>query len=477
LILTRRAFYNTNQPPVSIPQSPRGCSFSNDYVRTQPTAGAAFIPHDHQHAVFYACFPLIRGISYLLLDKADMKKFLSCSLITFGIAGLFILILALRLTPGYREYTRRILSMGRSDVHDYLRFPERAIKNPEQPFILHSELHPEWFTTIEYMVKGETIQSSVDALMEKIRTQALIILKDGKIVYEKYYNGYQRDSIVTSFSTVKSVNSALIGMAIDEGLIAGVEDRVVEYLPELKGRGIDEMTLRDLLKMSSGIAYRSEDDLFPLLGAPFSDDAKTYYYPDLRSLAFDEVQHGAEQIGASMHYNNYHPILEGMILERATGMPVAAYLEKKIWQPLGMEFPASWSLDSTATGFEKMESGLNGRAIDFARFGLLFQQNGSWNGQQLISGGWVTESTAPDPGDTRDWPYWPEYKENGGYYQYHWWGHVRADGHYDYTAAGSYGQYIYVCPQKNLVIVRFGEDDEPVDSFREVLFALEEMLP
>ena len=253
--------------------------------------------------------------------------------------------------------------------------------------------------------------------MAKIRTQALIVIKDDQIVYEKYYNGYQRDSIVTSFSSAKSFNSAMIGKAIDEGLIGSVNDPVIRYLPELKGRGLDEMTLRDLLMMSSGIQYTEDENLFPLLGAPFSDDAKTYYYPDLRRLVLRDVKHGAEPVGKYMHYNNYHPILEGMILERVTGMPVAKYLEKTIWQPLGMEYPASWSLDSEATAFEKMESGINARAIDFARFGLLFLHNGRWNGQQVISKQWVKESTAPDPADQREWPYWPEYLQNGGLLQ------------------------------------------------------------
>jgi CubicO group peptidase (beta-lactamase class C family) len=158
-------------------------------------------------------------------------------------------------------------------------------------------------------------------------------------------------------------------------------------------------------------------------------------------------------------------------------MPVARYLEAKLWQPLGTEFPASWSLDSEATAFEKMESGINARAIDFVRFGLLFLNGGSWNGRQLISQAWVQESTSPDPSDRREWPYWPEYLQNGGYYKYHWWGNVRPDGHYDYTAAGHLGQFIYVCPQKQLVIARYGEGDDQVDSFREILYAIEQLVP
>lgn len=399
--------------------------------------------------------------------------------ILIGLAALLVTggIALLALPPLDREYALRILRMGQSDVKDYQRFAERSIAAPPQPFPLPSDPQPAWFETIEYTARGKTYRASVDELMAKIRTQALIVLQNGRVVYERYYNGYQRDSIVTSFSAVKSINSALIGIAIDEGLIGGVNDRVVQYLPELQGRGLDEMTLRDLLRMSSGIRYVEDENLFPLLGAPFSDDAKTYYYPDLRRLALEQVRAGDEPPGKYMHYNNYHPILEGMILERVSGVPVAKYLEQKLWLPLGMEYPASWSLDSQATGFEKMESGLNARAIDFARFGLLYLNNGRWGERQLVSAAWVRESTEPDPTDQREWPYWPEYPQRGGYYQYHWWGQVRADGHSDYTAAGNFGQYIYVCPQKNLVIVRFGEDDEPVDSFREVLYALEQMVP
>ncbi|HMN61814.1 MAG TPA: serine hydrolase [Anaerolinea sp.] len=406
-----------------------------------------------------------------------MKTCLVRGLILLGVVLAAGMIALFALSPLDREYALRIVRWGVSDVKDYQRFPERVIEKPAQADLLPVDLHPEWFTTIQYTAGGKTYQSSVDDLMTKIRTQALIVIQDDQVVYEKYYNGYQRDSIVTSFSSAKSFNSALIGIAIDEGLIGSVNDPILRYLPELAGRGRDEMTLRDLLMMSSGIRYVEDEHLFPLLGAPFSDDAKSYYYPDLRGLALDVVRHGDEPIGANMHYNNYHPILEGMILERVTGMTVAKYLETRIWQKVGAEYPASWSLDSQATGFEKMESGINARAMDFARLGLLFLREGNWQGEQVISPAWVKESSPPAPNDQRGWPYWPEYREGGGYYKYHWWGNVRADGHYDYTAAGNFGQYIYVCQQKNLVIVRYGENDEPVDSFRDVLYALEQMVP
>ena len=202
-----------------------------------------------------------------------------------------------------------------------------------------------------------------DAFLAKNRTQAFIVIQDDAILYEQYFNGASRDSIVTSFSTAKSFTSTLIGIAISEGYIHSVDDPITDYLPELAERdpAFANITIRDLLMMSSGIKYVE----FPFVNG---DDAKTYYYPDLRQLALEDT-HIVGLPGEQFHYNNYHPLLLGMILERATGTSVANYLQEKIWKPVGMEYPGSWSLDEH--GFEKMESGINARAIDFAKFGRL----------------------------------------------------------------------------------------------------------
>jgi CubicO group peptidase (beta-lactamase class C family) len=197
-----------------------------------------------------------------------------------------------------------------------------------------------------------------DKFLVSTGTTAFIIIKDDTVLYEKYFNGYQRDSIGTSFSMAKSITSALIGVAIDEGLIASVDDPITRYIPELKEKDFrfDNITIKNLLTMSSGLRYVEE-------GLPWSDDTRTYYDTNLRSLALSSKIEEAP--GKRFHYNNYNPLLLGMILERVTHKPVSQYLEDKIWKPLGMDAPASWSLDSDASGFEKMESGINARAIDF----------------------------------------------------------------------------------------------------------------
>lgn len=236
----------------------------------------------------------------------------------------------------------------------------------------------------------------------------------------------------------KSFVSALVGIAIAEGHIDSVDDPITKYVPELlsKDDGYQRITLRHLLQMSSGIRYNER-------GTPWSDDASTYYSPDLRALAISSPIVG--EPGQQFHYNNFHPLLLGLVLDRTTGRTVAQYLEDKIWKLLGMEASGSWSLDSKHSEFEKMESGINGRAIDFAKFGRLFLNFGRWNGEQLIPKQWVEQSIGPGASAGPTWNY---------NYQYFWWINP-ADTH-QYFAGGKHGQFIYIVPDQNLMFVRFG---------------------
>jgi CubicO group peptidase (beta-lactamase class C family) len=292
---------------------------------------------------------------------------------------------------------------------DYKIFPGRAIENPAAfSRIEKGDLAiPD---SIEYRYKDSTRVENLEDLLKRTGTRAFLVIKDDQMIYETYLES-SRKEINTSFSVAKSFDSALIGAAIADGLIGSLDDPVIKYIPEISGRGLDTLTIRNLLRMDTGIRYRSESDVI----APFSDDALTYYPPNLRKVALN-VEAGGSPIGAAFHYNNFHPLLEGMILERVTGMPVADYLQERIWKPMGAEFPATWSLDSKASGFEKMESGINARAVDYARFGLLYLHKGYWNGQQILPIEWVEESVSPDPGDTREFEGYPIWKEIGGYY-------------------------------------------------------------
>jgi CubicO group peptidase (beta-lactamase class C family) len=202
--------------------------------------------------------------------------------------------------------------------------------------------------------------------------------------------------------------------------------------------------------MASGIHYAE----FPFLNG---DDTRTYYDPDLRRLALEHTRI-ARGPGESFHYNNFHPLLLGMVLERATGVPVAQYLQDRLWQPAGMVGDASWSLDSEASGFEKMESGFNARAEDFARFGLLMLRQGRAGHRSVVPAGWIAGSTAPPAA-----PLPADYYAASGlqsrpelYYHAMWWGTRRPGGGHDFSARGNHGQLVHVSPANDVVVVRHG---------------------
>ena len=370
--------------------------------------------------------------------------------------------------PNQALFLARATAYGDSSPHDVERFPQRAIANGTAPSQLPQNPSPQLFQTIQYSQAGQLKQTTLNEFLNTTDTTSFIVLKDGTILDESYANGYTRDSIVTSFSVAKSFTSALIGIAINEGYIGSVDDPIVMYLPELRGRGLDSATIRDLLMMSSGTAFAHQSSQPPPLnGLPFNDDTRTTYYPDIRSLVLS-VQPGANPPGTVFEYNKMVPGLLGVILERTTHRSVSQYLQEKIWQPVGMEYAASWSLDSTYSGFERMESGLNARAIDFSKFGQLYLDNGSWNGIQIIPVAWVSQSTTPDPTDNRPWLMNEFWKDAGGYYKYLWWGRNRPDGSYVYMAIGDRGQYIYVSPTDHVVIVRNGLTDGGVNSWPDV---------
>jgi CubicO group peptidase (beta-lactamase class C family) len=163
-----------------------------------------------------------------------------------------------------------------------------------------------------------------------------------------------------------------------------------------------------------------------------------------------------EPPGRSFHYNDYNTELLGLILKRVTNRSPSEYLQEKIWKPIGMEYPATWSIDSEQDDLELMYVLLNARAIDFAKFGQLFLNKGNWNGKQIIPERWVIESTTRDPNDNRPWETYPEFRDSGDYYKYFWWGSGGENGDYTFAARGLWGQYILVSPKSKVVIVRTG---------------------
>jgi CubicO group peptidase (beta-lactamase class C family) len=337
-----------------------------------------------------------------------------------------------------RSSIARAMWWTEADVGDQYRFPARVIPAGEDPSPLPSGAEIDLDPAVPPTDAGS---GTFDGFLDATDTLAFVVVRDDRIVYERYLGDADRDARQTSFSVAKSFLSTLVGIAIDQGFIGDLSDPVTGYLPELAARdpNFERITLRDLLTMSSGLRY--EEHSLPL---PWGDDVNTYYATDLRDLALSATQI-VEPPGRTWHYNNYNPLLLGLVLERATGMSVSEYMATRLWQPLGAEFDATWSLDSDASGFEKMESGLNAAPADYARFGELFLHGGSWNGARIIPRGWVRAATAAD--NSTD----PAF-----HYQYFWWVDTARPGRF--YALGNLGQYIYVAPDAATVIVRNGAD-------------------
>lgn len=365
--------------------------------------------------------------------------------------------LSLRFGP---EYAYRVLVWGDSDVGDMHRFPRIDFPAAARPIPFPSQADPGLAARLagaEYRHRDRLLHvEALEPFLAANDTTAFLVVRDCKLVYERYFQGQERDSLATSFSVAKSLTSALVGAAIAEGRIGGVDDSVTRYLPELRGEGFERITLRHLLSMSSGIRYE-QPKLFGVVDAPWSDEAVHYYHPNLKEMAL--AVSVAEPPGR-FQYNSYHPLLLGIILERTTGRSPVDYLREKLWEPLGAEYPGSWSVDSEVHRFAKMESGVNARPIDFAKLGVLYLQEGQWQGCQVLPRDWVKESIRPQSsgGGTIPWHF-----RDGGYYGFFWWGYELPDGHRDFAAVGKHGQIIYVAPRKNAVLVRNGTTKGQVD--------------
>jgi CubicO group peptidase (beta-lactamase class C family) len=329
----------------------------------------------------------------------------------------------------------RGIMWGDTDVDDWQRFPPRVVHASPEPVIFEAA-NPVWLDDLKIDEKP------LVAYLEETHTTAFIILHGDELLYEGYFNGSSREATQTSVSVAKSFASTLVAIAIEEGYIASLDDPVTTYIPELleQDTRFGNITLRHLLTMSSGIGYHRNSN-------PLHDGTKTYYAPDLRALALESRIE--EPPGTRFLYNDYNPLLIGMVLERATNMSVAEYLETRLWQPMGAEADGSWSLDSDRSGFEKMNTGINGRAIDFAKLGWLFLHGGKAGDRQVVPQAWVEQvARATDAIYTAR-------ADHAYYYQNYWWLDVENDAYY---AEGNLCQFIYVYPAADLVLVRHGRD-------------------
>lgn len=329
----------------------------------------------------------------------------------------------------------RVLVWGTSTTYDWARYPSRA---------LPAAASPDYFPTAPEQIdmRRATGSANPDDFFSSSETTALLVVQHGRLVLERYFNGADQTTMITAFSDTKSWDSAMVGAAIAAGYIHSVDDPVTAYIPELirKDSRFGQITLRDLLDMRSGLAL----DTTSLL---LNDNTVIDHTTDLRQAVLDRIRI-ATTPGTSFRYNDFNPLLIGMVLERVTRVTVTQWLDQTLWQPMGAQQAGSFSIDRTTGGFEKMERGLNGTALDLVRLGVLYLHNGAWKGVQLVPSEWVAASTSyATAGPVPRFP--------GLSYGLGWWTRI-IDGIEVYYAWGDHGEYVLVAPSLDIVVARFG---------------------
>jgi CubicO group peptidase (beta-lactamase class C family) len=314
----------------------------------------------------------------------------------------------------------------------------------------------------------------LDNNLKNTQTAAFLVIKNDSVVYEKYFSPFTESTLLPSFSVAKSFVSTLVGIALEEGKIKSLQQPITDYIPELlkSDSRFKNITLQNLLDMRSGIKW-SEDSY------GLKDDAiKLGFRPNMMKH-IEKIKIDTEPKNDSA-YKSINTMLLGIAITRATGFSLTTYLQQKLWNPLGMQHNATWNTDKK--GLEITYGGLNATAMDFAKLGSLFLHNGKVNNTNIISQNWINSCINKDTMFAYD-----SYKNQ-------WWGttnskafrtkedailltNKNAPSSYittkqdsvgniyraiyqseEYFAEGILGQFVYVCPSKNIVVVRLGHN-------------------
>jgi CubicO group peptidase (beta-lactamase class C family) len=282
--------------------------------------------------------------------------------------------------------------------------------------------------------KGAPLSIDVDAYMKAQRTAGLVIVQDGKIRLEKYGLDFDGNGKWTSFSVAKSFTSTLVGAAIKDGYIKSLDDKVTVYIPEMKGSAYDDVTVAQLLTMTSGIKWNEDYE------DPKSDVARFNEHkpePGIdTTVSYMRKLPREAPAGSKWVYKTGETNLIGVLVSKATGKTLSAYLTEKVWIPFGMEQDASWLLGST--GAEISGCCLQASTRDYARFGQFILGGGVAGGKAVLPDGWIARATTKQA----------DIGNPGKGYGFQWW--TYDDG--SYAAQGIFGQGIFIDPMRRLVI-------------------------
>lgn len=290
----------------------------------------------------------------------------------------------------------RAILYGDASVDDYRAFEQENIAKGDYTFrfaeLTESErvldtMRFEWM----HFGKGEVAQMTIDeAIAPSVDNAALIIIHRDTILYERYFGEWSKNTQSQIFSVTKTITAMLCGVALTEGHIRSVEDRVTDYIPELKQADpmFEELKIKHLLDMTAGLDF-DENYSFN----PFSKMAKLYM--GRNTMRIIERAKFSHEPGERYHYNSLTTAILGIVIERATGVPYAEYLSQKVWQPLGMEQSATISIDDKKHRVAKSYAGLVTNVRDLAKVGRLYLNCGNWNGVQILDSTFVRTSLSP----------------------------------------------------------------------------------
>ncbi len=320
-------------------------------------------------------------------------------------------------------------------------FPTRIVKRGTTVRDLPESSTP--LSDFSYTADGKTYD--LFDVLSLNRVSGLLIIKDGEVVFEKYLLGNTPDTRWMSMSVVKSMTATLIGAAIQDGYIESIDDPIVRYLPRFNNTAYDGVTVRQVLQMTSGVAW-NETYTDPTSDRRRMLEAQIAQRPgDILDL-MGALPRAAEP-GTRWNYSTGETHVAGALVQAATGMPVADYLSEKIWSKAGMEADANWWLESP-DGLEVGGSGLSATLRDYARFGLLLLDDGVADGERILPEGWMAEAGSPKTVDGKEVEYgymlWPLHGDS-------------------YAAIGIFGQFVFVDPDKDLVVAMWSAQSKPVD--------------
>jgi len=288
-----------------------------------------------------------------------------------------------------------------------------------------------------YPFEGKTY--TPEQFIQRTYTNALLIMKDGRIVYETYRNNTNERTRFIAFSMTKSITSLLVGIALQERRIQSIEDPITQYLPELRSGGYNGVTIRQILQMRSGVDYEERYDF----GNP-GVAARNHEHALVENIArFADPARSIKRKnapGSTWEYKTLDTAVLGWLLERVSGgSTVAAYTAQRLWEPLGAEADGFYIMDGPpGVGREFSGAGFNATLRDFARIGQMVLNGGEANGHRIVPSEWLTESTRPTGGP-------------GPGYGYQWWMGQRPGS---FQAVGLQGQYIYIDPASRTVVVK-----------------------